>query len=135
MATIGSDGLNLLIGDGGMSEVFNPLKGASLKRLEITQRLHAANAISSDGWQIQAGASDRKLVIECEAYATDDVASLRLRSLAMSAGAGNIRLMLSNTQMMSASMFIARYNEVIEAGNVKRLSCRMESTGGAAISG
>lgn len=135
MAAIGSDGLSLLIGDGAVSETFNMLKGASLKKLEITQRLHTGNAISSDGWQLQAGASDRKLVIDIEAFATDDAASMRLRSLALTGVVGNIKLMLSTSQTLSASMLITRYDETIEPGSLKRLTCRMESNGGVVITG
>lgn len=133
MAMIGSDGLNLLMGDGAVSEVFNPLKGASIKRLEITQRLHTANAIRDDAWQQQAGTSERKAVIECEAYATDDAAALRLRSLAMGGDAGNIRLAVSQTQILEGAIRVSRYEETITPGDVKRLSFRLESTGSVSL--
>ncbi len=134
MAMIGSDGLSLRIGDGAVAEIFNPLNGAVVKRLEITQRLYAANAVHGDAWVAQGGVGERRAIIECEAYATDDAAALRLRSLAMSGDAGNIQLTLRTAETLSAAVYVTRYEEITEAGQVKRLSCRMESSGALTLS-
>lgn len=135
MAAIGSDGLSLRIGDGAVSETFYVLNGVSLKRMEITQRVHAATAISANAWQQQAGVSDRKLAIEIEAFAMDDAASLRLRELALAGEAGNIQLNVSSAETISTSVYLTRYDERIEPGTPKRMSCRLESSGLVIVTG
>ncbi len=79
MATIGSDGLSLWVGDGAATEVFTVLKGLAVSQLEINQRSYIANAIATDAWQVQVGTANRQVVLECESYATDESAALRLK--------------------------------------------------------
>lgn len=134
MAVIGSDGLSLLVGDGAGSELFSPLKGAAVTRLEISQRSNVNNAISDDAWLVHAGASGRRAVIECEAYATDEAPATRVRSLAMNGDNGNFRLKVSSTQTLSLNATVTMYREMIAAGGIKRLQCRLESSGAAVIS-
>jgi hypothetical protein len=129
MALVASQGLHLLVGDGAGSEAFAPLKGAALKRLEITQRAVPATAIRSDAWQMQAACVDRRAVLECEAYATDEAPATRLRSLAFSGLAGNIRLLLSGSQTLMMAVRVTQYTEITSTDDIKRLTVRLESAG------
>lgn len=129
MSVIGSDGLSLFVGDGGGLEVFTALKGAAITRLEITQRSNPSLAISSDAWIAEVGASGRRAVMECEAYATDEAPSIRLRSLTLSGLNGNFRLKLNATETLAMNALVTQYREVIEPGGIKKLQCRLESSG------
>lgn len=129
MTVVASDGLRLLIGDGAVTETFNPLKGAALTRLEINQRSVASNAIHADAWRTLVAGGERHLALECEAYASNDAAALRLRSLAMLGEMGNIRLELEAGTIMALTVLVSRYHETIESGRIKRIQCRMESHG------
>lgn len=129
MAIIGSDGLSLLIGDGGGTEIFTALKGAVISKLEITQKSNVANAVTTDAWMVNAATSARRAVIECEAYATDEAPPLRLRSLMLSGNAGNVKLKLSTTETLSMNAVVTVYRETIAPGNIKKLFCRLESSG------
>lgn len=129
MTVIASDGLRLLIGDGALTEVFNPLKGAAVTRVDINQRSVAGNAIHADAWQMLVTGGERKVSLECEAYATNEAAAVRLRSLAMTGELGNIRLELEAGQTLTLTAQVSRYSETIEAGNIKRMQCRLESHG------
>ena len=133
MAVIGADGLSLLVGDGGGTEVFTALKGAVVSRLEISQRNNTNNAVAANAWVVTGGASGRKAVIECDAFATDEAPALRVRSLMLSGAAGNFKLKLSGTETLLLSAVVTIYRETIEAGGIKRLSCRLESSGAVTI--
>lgn len=133
MSVIGSDGLSLLVGDGLMSESFNALKGASVSRLEITQRNNGSAAIASDAWQVSVGTTERRAVVEVDALATDDASALRLRLLALTGVSGNVRLELNASETLRFSALVTQYREVIDAGAIKRLSARLESTGTVTI--
>jgi hypothetical protein len=133
MTVIGSDGLSLLVGDGATTEVYNPLKGCELTRLEINQRAHVTNAVASDAWQAQAGTSARHMVIECEAYATDEAASMRVRSLALAGTPGNFKLQLRPTESLQLSAYVTQYREIIGAGEIKKIQWRLESSGAASL--
>ena len=71
----------------------------------------------------------RQAVLECDAYATNDAPALRLRSLMLSGATGNVKLKLSASETLSFAALVTRYREIIEAGNVKRLIFRLESSG------
>lgn len=133
MAMIGSDNLSLMIGDGGGPEVFSPLKGASIARLEITQKSNAGTAISTDGWLVEAGTSGRRARIECEAFATDEAPAVRLRTLALTGGIANFKLELSPTQSFAFAAIVTSYREAIDAGEIKRLRCQLESSGAVTV--
>jgi len=133
MSIIASDNLSLLIGDGGGPEVFAALKGASIARFEMTQKSNVANAISADGWLVEAGASGRRAVIECEAYATDEAPAVRLRTLALGSTTGNFKLEITPTQSLVFAAVVTSYREVIGAGEMKRLLCRLESSGAVTV--
>lgn len=133
MAVIASDNLSLLVGDGGGPEVFSPLKGASVTRFEITQKSNVANAVSTDGWLVEGGASGRRALVECEAYATDDASSLRIRTLVLGSGTGNFKLEISPTQTLVFSAVVTSYREIIDAGDIKRIQCRLESSGAVTV--
>jgi hypothetical protein len=133
MAVTGSDGLSLLVGDGATTEVYNPLKGCVVSRLDVNQRGHVTNAVASDAWQVQAGTSARHVVIECEAYATDEPSAVRLRSLALSGAPGNFKLQLRLAESLQLSAFIMQYREIIGAGEIKKIQCRLESSGAASL--
>lgn len=133
MTMIASDTLSLLIGDGGGPEVFTALKGARVTRLDINQKSNVANAISTDGWLVEAGTSARRALIECEAFATDEAPALRLRTLALSGALGNFKLELSATQTLVFSGVVTNYREVIDAGEIKRLQCRLETSGAVSV--
>lgn len=134
MAVIGSDGLSLLVGDGVSSgEVFSVLRGALVTQLDITQRGHVGNAVAGDAWVTQVGAGNRQAIIECESYATDDAAALRLRSLALAGTSGNFRLQLRSGETVQLRAMVTQYREDNAAGEVKRLRCRLESSGAALL--
>lgn len=133
MAVIASDGLSLLVGDGAGSEMFSPLQGVSVTRLELTQRSNISTAVGSDAWQVIAGASGRRLLIEADAYATDDNAAIRVRSLMFSGASGNFKIKLSGTQTLQFSAVVTFYHERIEAGSIKKLQCRLESSAAASV--
>lgn len=133
MSVIASNGLSLLVGDGATTEIFTPLKGAVITRLELAQRGVVSNAIGSDAWQVQVGAANRKLVLECEAYATDEAPAQRLRTLALTGGLGNLRLKLSPMETLQCAALVVLYREVIAAGEVKKLVCRVESSGAVLV--
>jgi len=129
MATIGSDGVSLWVGDGGTTEVFTVLKGLAVSQLEINQRSYVANAIASDAWQVQVGTANRQVGLDCESYATDEAAALRLKTLAMLGTAGNFRLELRGAEAMQMSARVIQYREESAAGEIKRLRFRLESSG------
>lgn len=131
MAVIGSDGLSLLIGDGAATEMFSALKGAAITRMEITQRPHVAKAVTSDAWNIQVGMSERQITLDCDAYATDEANALRLKTLAMNGAAGNFKLQLRSTETLSFAAVITKYREEIRPGEIKKLFCRLETSGAA----
>ncbi|MES2983911.1 MAG: hypothetical protein V4735_01840 [Pseudomonadota bacterium] len=133
MAMIGADGLSLLVGDGLMSEGFATLKGAMVTRCEISQRNAVATAIAADAWQVSTGTTARHAVIECDGLATDDAAPLRLRSLMLSGASGNFKLEMNTAETLLFTAVVTLYRETMEAGNVKRLQCRLESTGALVI--
>ncbi len=134
MSVIGSDGLSLLVGDGGGTEIFNALKGASVARLEITQRNQDSSAVGTDAWAVSVGVSERRALVEVDALATDDAAAVRVRSLALSGAVGNFKLELSASQTLSFSAVVTQYREVIGVGAVKRMTARLESSGAGVIS-
>lgn len=129
MAVIGSDGLSLLVGDGATTEIFTPLKGARVTRLEIAQRGYAANSVANDAWVARVGTGERQAVIECEAFANDESAALRVRTLAMSGLAGNFKLEMQGAQTLQVAAYVTSYRETIRVGDVKILLLRLESTG------
>jgi hypothetical protein len=133
MATIGADGLSLLVGDGATTELFNALKGSAVTRLEVTQRGHVANAIASDAWQTLVSTSNRNVVIESECYATDDAPALRIKALALSGVAANFKLQLRGAETLVLSAFVMQYREDIAAGDIKRMRFRLESNGAASL--
>ena len=131
MSVIGSDGLSLLVGDGAGTESYNALVGCSVAKLAISQKAHVTSPIATDAWQLQAGTSDRKLLVDCEAYATDDVSALRVRSLAVTGIPGDFKLELRSGESLQFSAYVTSYNETITAGEIKKLQCRLESSGAA----
>jgi hypothetical protein len=133
MSVIGSDGLSLLVGDGAGTETYNTLIGCSLTQLEISQKAHVTSPIAADAWQVQAGTSNRKVLIDCEAYATDDVSALRLRALAASGALGDFKLELRASESLQFSAYVTQYRETIGAGEIKKLQCRLESSGAASF--
>ena len=133
MAMISSDGLSLLVGDGATTEVFAPLKGARVTRLEIAQRSYASSAITNDVWVARVGTGERHIVIECEAFANDETAALRVRALAMSGLAGNFKLEMHGTQTLQIAAYVLSYREEIRASEVKALLIRLESSGAGII--
>jgi hypothetical protein len=133
MAVIASEGLRLLIGDGAPAEMFNPLKGAAVTRVDINQRSVAGNAIHADAWQMLVAGGERKVSLECEAYATNEAAAVRVRNLAMAGELGNIRLELEVGETLTLTVLVSRYSETIESGRIKRMQCRLESSGAASF--
>lgn len=133
MAVISADNLSLLVGDGGEPEVFSILKGASVSRFEVTQKSNVANAISTDGWLVEGGASGRRAIVECEAYATDDASAVRLRTLVLGGTLGNFKLEINPTQTLVFSAVVTNYQEQLGAGEIKRLQCRLESSGAVTL--
>ena len=133
MSVIGSDGLSLLVGDGASSETYHVLPGCSLTKLQISQKAHVTNPIATDAWQLQAGTSARKVLVECEAYATDDVSALQVRSLAVSGALGDFKLELRAGESLQFSAFVTQYTETTAAGEIKKLQCRLESSGAASF--
>ncbi len=133
MAVIGSDGLSLLVGDGGTTEVFTPLKGARVTRLEIAQRGYAANSVANDAWVTRVGTGERQAVIECEVIANDEAAALRLRALAISGLVGNFKLEMQGAQTLQIAAYVISYREVIQAGEVKMVLVRLESSGAGIV--
>jgi hypothetical protein len=133
MAVIGSDGLGLRIGDGAPSEVFYTLKGAVITRLDIGQRGHVASSISADGWQTQIGTSGRQVVIECEAYANDEPAAVRLRSAALTGTRVNMELETHSNEHLAMQVYVVRYQENAVPGDIKKIICRLESSGAASL--
>jgi len=90
-------------------------------------------AVASDAWQTQAGTSGRSVIVEAEAYATDDVAPLRLRELAFVGDKGRFKLQLRSSQALQVEGYIVQYREIIESGEIKKIECRLESTGAALL--
>ncbi len=133
MAMISSDGLSLLVGDGTTTEVFAPLKGARVTRLEIIQRGYASNSVSNDAWVARVGTGERQVVIECEAFANDEAAALRVRALAMSGLAGNFKLEMQGAQTLQMAAYVLSYREEIRAGEIKIVLIRLESTSAGII--
>ncbi len=133
MAIIGSDGLSLLVGDGGGPEVFTLLKGASVTKLDLTQQAHAATAIATDAWQVQAGASHRQVVVDCNGYASDDAQAIRVKSLAFSGLVGNFKLQLRSSETLVFSALVTQYRENFAPGEVKKMQFRLESSGAATL--
>jgi hypothetical protein len=133
MAVIGSDGLSLLVGDGATTEMFTPLKGARVTRLEINQRGYASTSVANDAWIARVGTGERQVVIECEAFANDEAAALRVRSLAMIGQAGNFKLEMQGAQVLQVAVYVLSYREVIQAGEIKTLRFRLESTGAGSL--
>jgi hypothetical protein len=128
MTVLASDGLHLLVGDGGAPEVFNPLHGATITRFAINQRLNDNPAIGSDAWSVGVGTSERRAVIDCETLMTDEAPVVRLRSLALAGSVANFKLLLDTSETLSFAAFITGYKETITAGDTKKLSCRLESS-------
>jgi Phage tail tube protein len=128
MTIISSDGLSLLVGDGATTEVFSALKGARVTRLEIVQRGYASTAVTNDAWIARVGTGERQAVIECEAFANDEPAALRVRALALSGQLGNFRLEMQGSQTLQASAYVLSYREEIRAGEVKIILIRLESS-------
>jgi hypothetical protein len=133
MSIIGSDGLSLLVGDGAGSESFTALTGATISKLEITQKNNASKAIATDAWAISVGMTDRSAVIECDALMSDTAQAQRLRSLAFGGLPGNFKLELNAAETLVFSAVPTLYREVIEAGEIKKLVCRLESTGALTV--
>jgi Phage tail tube protein len=133
MGVIASDGVSLLVGDGAVTEVFSPLKGARVTKLEITQRSYAATSVANDAWIARVGTGERQAVIECEAFANDDGTALRVRALAMAGQLGNFKLEMPGTEALQVAAYVVSYREVIEAGEVKALLIRIESSGAGVI--
>ncbi len=133
MGVITSDGLALRIGDGAPSEVFQPLKGVVITRLDMSQRPHIMSAISTDGWQAQLPPTTRQLVIECEAYANDEPAALRLRHAALLGIRVNIELATASNEHFAAQVYVLRYQENTVPGEIKKIICRLESSGAASL--
>lgn len=134
MSVISSDGLSLQVGDGGASEVFLPVKGVTLTRFELMQQAHHAHVIGMDAWVSRIGSSTREVQMDFDALATDDAATIRLRSLSLSGEAGNFRLKISPTETWNFTGFITLYRETIAAGDIKKLRCQLVSTGALTIS-
>lgn len=133
MAMISSDGLSLLVGDGATTEVFAPLKGARVTRLEIAQRSYASTAVTNDAWIARVGTGGRQVVIECEAFANDETAALRVRSLAISGTVGNFKLEMQGAQTLQLVAYVLSYREEIRPGEVKKLLIRLESSGAGIV--
>lgn len=129
MTVLGSDGLSLLVGDGAGSEVFTALKGLSINQFEIVQQSAASTALGSSAWRTSVGVSERSALIDYEAFATDDAAAVRVRSLAISGASGNFRLELTGSETFRFTAYVTNYRETTQAGAVKRFSCRLESSG------
>ncbi len=130
---IGSDGLGLWVGNGDVPEKFDQLRGVVISRFEITQRVSDSNAIAADAWSAGVAISSRRMVIECEALATDEAPANRIRGFAMNGESTNIKLYLKPGEQIECSVFITRYHEIIQAGEIKRLQIRLESTGVASF--
>ena len=64
------------------------------------------------------GTGERQAVIECEAFANDEAAALRVRALAMSGLAGNVKLEMHGAQTLQVAAYVTSYREVIQAGAV-----------------
>ena len=133
MATLGADGLNLIVGDGAVTEIFTALKGTTITRLEVTQRGHVANAVASDAWQTLVGTSNRNVVIECECFATDEPPALRIKLLGLSGAVANFKLQLRSAETLQFSAVVMQYREDIAAGDIKRVRFRLESSGVASL--
>lgn len=133
MAMIAADGLNLLVGDGAITEIFTALKGTTITRLEVTQRGHVANAVANDAWQTLVGTSSRNMVIECECYATDDAAALRIKALGLGGEVANFKLQLRSAETLVLSAVVMQYREDIAAGDIKLMRFRLESSGAASL--
>jgi hypothetical protein len=134
MAVIGSDGLSLLVGDGATTELFTPLKGMRVTQLQINQRGYALTSVANDAWIARVATGERQAVIECEAFANDEAAALRVRALAMGGLAGNFKLEMRGAQTLQIAAYVLSYREEIRTGEVKMLFFRLESTGLGVIS-
>lgn len=133
MGIITAEGLQLEVGNGASPEVFSVLRGVTVSRLEIGQRLNDASAVNGNGWLSGVATGERRAVVECEALATDEDAAARLRSLAIGGMAGTVRLATKANEALVFSAFVTRYRETIAPGEVKRLQCRLESSGAVTV--
>ena len=129
MSMLTSDGLSLLVGDGADSESFNPLSGATITKLTITQRLADSTAIGSDAWNVGSSITQQRAIIDGTALATDEAAAQHIRSLALSGAAGNFKLATSPTQTWMFSAYTTSYQEITQGGALKRCIYRLESSG------
>lgn len=128
MTILAGKDVALRIGDGGTpSETFDTLKGATLTRLEVTQRLIDNPAIASDGWAMGAACSKRRLAMDVQAMAYDHAATDRLRAAALSGAGVNFQLALSGSESWEGSAMVTHYQENATAGDAKRITLRMES--------
>ena len=134
MSLIASDGLSLLVGDGGAPETFNTLRGMTLTRFDLTQKLQDNPAVSTSNWASGVAVTNQRLVIEVSSLATDEAAALRVRSLALSGNVGNFKLELTGSSLATFAAFITRYRETIAGGEVKTVSFTLTSSGAASIS-
>ena len=128
-----SDGLSLFIGDGEVEENFYPLLGMTRCRLDLTQQLNESKAVSANAWRVGVDVSARRAALECDMLGSDDESLLRLRCLAINNEAGTVRLMVSQDEVMQFQVFVTNYREIIQAGQLKRVSCKLESTGAIVI--
>lgn len=128
MGFLTSDGLSLMVGDGASSEVFLPLRGAEIQRFEITQTLQDTPAIRSDAWREVVGMTDRRVMLECTAIASDEAAATRVRTLALLGNAGNFRLQCSAAQHYAFSAHVTNYRELLQGGTLKRLQFEVASS-------
>ncbi len=134
MSLINSDGLSLFVGNGASpTEIFSVLRGTVISRFEMSQQISDSNTISGDAWLVGVGTTERRAVIECDVLATDEPPAERLRSLAMSGAASNVRLGLKTSEKVQFSAYVTRYREVLQSGEIKRLLIRLESSGAVSL--
>jgi glutaminase len=133
MSIVNSDGLSLLVGDGATSESFTSLRGTEINRFEISQRLVDSGAIATDAWIVGGATTDRRVLIECNALATDEGPATRVRSLAISGLSGNFRLKATSAESFYIGGYITNYREVTQAGTIKRIQFRIESSAAVTV--
>jgi hypothetical protein len=129
MSVLKSDGLTLKVEDGSSPGQFHVLRGVTISRLDITQRLHDNTAIAGDGWLVSHGVSERRCVVECDVLATDEFAATRLYDLAVGDVSGNFEISIRPEQYLQCTAFVTQYREIIQPGEIKRLQLRLESSG------
>ena len=128
MSIISSDGLSLLVNDLGGPR-FSILRGVTVTRLDISQKLVDSTAIAEDAWRVGVSTVECRLIVDCTVLATDESPAVYVRSLAFEGTSGTFSLMIAPTQTLDFDAFVTDYKEIIAAGQAKQLSFRLESTG------